>query len=275
MSTVAHLQHTRQYDKLLRQILLEGDRIADRTGEESIKLFGHSLSFDVRETIPILTGKKIASLYTYLELLWFISGSTLLSDLDPRVHHWWDRWIKDPTTSSLGPIYGKQLRDHGAGHVDQLAQVVESIKTSPMSRRHIVTTWDPTSVPDMGLPPCHGLVIQFDVSSDGYLSLCMTQRSADAFVGLPINMLSYTMLLYMVAQVTGLKPGRLTMFLGNVHIYVPHLSAVREYLDRRPAEQSPVLALNENVKDLFEFGVDDVKVKFYYPEGPISAGLFG
>lgn len=275
MTTQRHDSHIRQYDNLLRSILTKGENVMERSGEGARKLFGHAMRFDVSETIPLLTGKAVACKYTYYELLWFISGSTLLNDLDPRVRHWWSKWVKNQDTSDLGPIYGKQLRAHGAGQVDQLAQLIDGIKNNPMSRRHIVTTWDPSSIPDMGLPPCHGLVIQLGVSPRGRLDMCMTQRSADAFIGLPVNMLSYTMLLYMIAHVCNLKPGTLTMFLGDVHIYTPHMEGVREYLDRRPAEQSPTLAINKEVTSLFSFSPDDVVVENYEPMPQIKAALLG
>lgn len=220
------------YHDLLRDILENGEEHDDRTGVGAIRVFGRQWRHDMQDGFPLITTKEMFFRGVFLELKWFLSGSTHLQDLDKAVHKWWAPWAD--TDGSLGPIYGKQLRAHGPLAVDQLHCVLRDIMDSPDSRRIVMTTWDPSSVPDMKLPCCHGLVTQFCCHDDGGLSLSTYQRSADMFLGFPVNIASYALLLSLVAGVTGRYPRELVIFTGDTHLYKNHIPQVEEQLSRAP-----------------------------------------
>jgi thymidylate synthase len=285
----------RQYHELLQHIIDHGTQKGDRTGTGTISVFGYQNRYDLSEGFPLLTTKKMYTKGVFGELLWFISGDTKLRPLlEMNINIWNGDAYKAYSKSKdfdgasmqefverikaddefnakhgdLGPLYGKQWRDFGG--VDQLQQVIKSIKGSPDSRRHIVTAWNPAQVEDMALPPCHAL-FQFHVA-DGKLSCQLYQRSADAFLGVPFNIASYAALTMMVAHVTGLEAGEFVHTFGDLHIYNNHLDAVKEQLSRKP-KPLPRLVLNPKVKDLFSFKLDDLTIEGYDPHPPIKAQL--
>lgn len=225
----------KQYLDLCERVLREGVKKEDRTGTGTISVFGHQMRFNLEKGFPLLTTKKVHLKSIIHELLWFIQGSTnvkYLQDNDVRI---WKEWAKED--GELGPIYGYQWRswpDYAGGHIDQLKQVIESIKHNPDSRRHIVSAWNVGQINDMQLPPCH-ILFQFYVA-EGKLSCQLYQRSADLFLGVPFNIASYALLTMMMAQVTGLKPGEFIHTLGDVHIYHNHIDQVIVRLTREPRQ---------------------------------------
>jgi len=270
----------REYQDLLADILAHGSHSPNRTGVDTIKTFGQFLSFDLADGLPVLTTKKVHFKSVVGELLWFLSGSMSAKVLREKYGVTiWDEWQDED--GNLGPVYGKQWRDwdafdhwenpgafaQGRG-VDQVAQVINEIRTNPDSRRLVVSAWNPTQIPAMRLPPCH-MIYQFQVQ-DGYLSCLMNQRSVDAFLGLPFNIASYGLLTCMVAHVTGYKPGTLHLALGDTHIYQNHLTQVGEQLSREP-RALPTLWLNPVVQEINQFTPDDIKLMNYDPHPSIKA----
>jgi thymidylate synthase len=228
-----------QYLNLLRRIRDKGVVKGDRTGTGTISIFGYQMRFDLREGFPILTTKKVNFKAVVHELLWMLRGETNIRSLQEAGVHIWDEWADD--NGDLGPVYGKQWRSwafpdvwhpDGVDFIDQIANVVESIKNNPESRRHIVTAWNPAEVEEMALPPCH-LLFQFYVV-DGNLSCHMYQRSADVFLGVPFNIASYALLTHLVARECGLEPREFIHSFGDVHIYLNHEDQVSEQLTRSP-----------------------------------------
>ncbi len=244
----------KQYLDLLRHIMDDGTDRGDRTGTGTRSVFGHQMRFNLDDGFPLLTTKKLHLRSIIYELLWFLRGDTNVRYLQENGVRIWNEWAD--SNGDLGPVYGHQWRswpDGKGGTIDQISQVVEQIRNNPESRRLIVSAWNVAEVADMALPPCH-LLFQFYVTGDR-LSLQLYQRSADTFLGVPFNIASYALLLMMVAQVTGLKPGEFIHTIGDAHIYSNHFDQVREQLSRAP-RQLPEMVLNPDVKDIFGFGYD-------------------
>ncbi|MGB6009399.1 thymidylate synthase [Castellaniella sp.] len=258
-----------QYLERLEDILTRGARKSDRTGTGTLSLFGMQMRFSLEQDFPLLTTKRLHLKSIIYELLWFLRGDTNARWLQERGVTIWDEWA--PEDGDLGPIYGRQWRHWKTGdgrEIDQIAQLVESLRTDPDSRRHMVVAWNPGDIGDMALPPCHAL-FQFYVS-DGRLSCQLYQRSGDFFLGVPFNIACYALLTLMVAQVTGLRPGEFVHTLGDAHIYLNHLDQVREQLKRAP-RPFPTMHLNPAVTDLFAFKYEDFTLDAYDPYPKIVA----
>lgn len=251
----------RQYLDLLRHVLENGTPKNDRTGTGTLSVFGYQMRFNLEEGFPLLTTKKLHIRSIIYELLWFLRGETNIKYLNDNKVTIWDEWADE--NGDLGPIYGYQWRSWTAPDgriIDQISQVVESIKNNPDSRRHIVSAWNVGELDKMALPPCH-ILFQFYVAN-GKLSCQLYQRSADIFLGVPFNIASYSMLLMMMAQVTGLRPGEFIHTLGDAHIYNNHLEQVKLQLTREPYPL-PALRLNPNVKSIFDFKFEDFEIVNY------------
>ena len=260
-----------QYLDLLAEILARGALKGDRTGTGTRSLFGAQLRFDLGAGFPLLTTKKLHLKSILYELLWFIRGDTNVRWLQEHGVSIWDEWAD--ANGDLGPVYGYQWRhwkSPGGDEIDQLKAVVQSIRSNPDSRRHIVTAWNPADVERMALPPCHAL-FQFYVA-DGRLSCQMYQRSADMFLGVPFNIASYALLTLMMAQVTGHAPGDFVMTLGDAHLYLNHVEQAKEQLARSPRE-FPQMRLNIATTDLFAFGYEDFELQGYDPHPAIRAPI--
>jgi len=256
----------RQYLDLLERILADGAEKRDRTGTGTLSVFGHQMRFDLAQGFPLLTTKKVNFTAIAHELLWMLSGSTNVKDLDAGI---WDKWAD--SDGELGPVYGKQWRawpTADGSTIDQITDVVSEIRTNPDSRRLLVTAWNPADLAKMALPPCHCL-FQFYVA-DGRLSCQLYQRSADTFIGVPFNIASYALLTLMVAQVTGLAPGEFVHTLGDAHLYLNHLEQARLQLTREP-QPLPKMTLNPDVTDLFAFRFEDFTLEDYDPHPHIKA----
>jgi thymidylate synthase len=260
----------RQYLDLLADILANGARRGDRTGTGTLGVFGRQMRFDLSKGFPLLTTKKLHRKSIILELLWFLRGDTNVRWLQERGVSIWNEWAD--AEGELGPVYGKQWRSWAAPDgrvIDQIAAVVNSLKTNPDSRRHIVSAWNPAEVEDMALPPCHCL-FQFFVA-DGKLSCQLYQRSADVFLGVPFNIASYALLTLMMAKVCGLQPGEFVHTLGDAHLYMNHLDQAREQLSRDPLPL-PVMHVADR-DDLFAFEFEDFKLTGYHAHPSISAPI--
>ena len=258
----------KQYLDLLDRILKEGVRKEDRTGTGTISLFGHQMRFNMEEGFPLLTTKKLHLKSIIHELLWFLNGDTNVKYLQDNGVRIWNEWADE--NGDLGHIYGYQWRswpDYEGGHIDQISEVVNTLKTNPDSRRIIVNAWNVGDIKNMNLPPCHAF-FQFYVA-DGKLSLQLYQRSADTFLGVPFNIASYALLLKMMAQVCGLKEGDFVHTLGDAHIYVNHLEQVREQLSREP-RHLPTMKINPDVKSIFDFKYEDFELSDYDPHPHIK-----
>ncbi len=259
----------RPYLDLLQHVLAHGTRKADRTGTGTLSVFGHQMRFDLGQGFPLLTTKKVHLKSIVHELLWFLKGQTNIAYLKANGVSIWDEWAD--ANGDLGPIYGYQWRSwpsRDGRHIDQIAEVVETLKTNPDSRRIIVSAWNVGELDYMKLPPCHAF-FQFYVA-DGKLSCQLYQRSADIFLGVPFNIASYALLTLMMAQVTGLKPGDFVHTLGDAHIYLNHLDQVNLQLTRAP-RALPTMRLNPEVRDIFAFGFDDFQLDGYDPHPGIKA----
>jgi len=251
----------RQYLSLLDHVLKTGYKKADRTGTGAISVFGYQMRFDLQDGFPLLTTKKVHLRSIIHELLWFLKGNTNVAYLKENGVTIWDEWAKPD--GELGPVYGYQWRSWpkpDGTHVDQITSVVESIKTNPDSRRHIVSAWNVGELDKMALPPCH-LLFQFYVAGDK-LSCQMYQRSCDIFLGVPFNIASYALLTMMMAQVTGLKPGEFVHTLGDAHIYLNHLDQVKLQLTRTPFPL-PKMVINPEINDIFNFTYQDFTLQDY------------
>lgn len=260
-----------QYHDLLRHVLETGSDRGDRTGTGTRSVFGYQMRFDLAEGFPVITTKRLHLKSIIHELLWFLKGDTNIRYLKENGVSIWDEWADE--NGDLGPVYGAQWRswpDYDGGHIDQITKLVESIKTNPNSRRHIVTAWNPALVDDMALPPCHCL-FQFYVA-DGRLSCQLYQRSADIFLGVPFNIASYALMTQMIAQVTGLEPGDFVHTLGDAHLYANHFDQAKLQLTRKP-KALPVMKLNPDVKDLFSFTYDDFTLVGYEADASIKAPI--
>ncbi|GGH02075.1 MAG TPA: thymidylate synthase [Oceanicaulis sp.] len=257
------------YLDLLRDVMANGTPSDDRTGVGTRTVFGRQIRCDLADGFPLLTTKKVHFRSIAIELLWFIKGMTNVKWLQERGVTIWDEWADE--NGELGPVYGKQWRRWTAPdgrEIDQLADLVEQIKANPASRRLVLSAWNPADVPSMALPPCHTL-FQFHVAN-GRLSLQLYQRSADLFLGVPFNIASYALLLAMMAQATGLKPGEFVHTFGDAHIYSNHVEQVQRQL-ARDARPLPTLRLNPDVTDLFAFEYEDIEIVGYDPHPGISA----
>ena len=259
----------KQYLDLLRQVREHGTFKEDRTGTGTYAVFGHQMRFDLSEGFPMVTTKKLHLRSIIHELLWFLKGDTNIGYLKEHGVRIWDEWADEE--GNLGPVYGYQWRSWPhpkGGSVDQIANVLEQIRTNPQSRRLIVSAWNPGQVDEMKLPPCHCL-FQFYVAN-GRLSCQLYQRSADIFLGVPFNIASYALLLSMVAQVTGLQPGEFVHTLGDAHLYSNHLEQAQEQLTRTPMPP-PRLVLSPEVTNLFDFTFDDIQIENYASHPHIKA----
>jgi thymidylate synthase len=259
----------RQYLQLMKTVLETGTDRTDRTGTGTRSIFGYQMRFDLGEGFPLTTTKKLHLKSIIYELLWFLRGETNVRWLQERGVKIWDEWADE--NGDLGPVYGSQWRswpDGQGGSIDQIANVVQSIRTKPDSRRHIVSAWNPAEVDEMALPPCHCL-FQFYVSN-GKLSCQLYQRSADVFLGVPFNIASYALLTQMMAQVTGLKPGEFIHSFGDVHLYSNHFEQAREQLLRDP-RPLPRMTLNPDVTSIFDFQYEDFMLTGYEPHAHIKA----
>ncbi len=260
-----------QYLDLLRLVRDHGVEKGDRTGTGTRSIFGHQMRFDLRQGFPLVTTKKIHTRSVFGELLWFLRGQTNVQWLHDNNITIWDEWADD--AGELGPIYGYQWRSWPAPdgrHIDQLAGVIDAIRTNPDSRRHIVSAWNVADLADMALPPCHAF-FQFYVA-DGRLSCQLYQRSADIFLGVPFNIASYALLTHMVAQVTGLGVGDFVHTLGDAHLYLNHLDQAERQLAREP-RALPTLRLNPEVRAIDEFTLADIEVLNYDPHPGIRAPI--
>lgn len=253
----------KQYLDLLQRILDEGTEKHDRTGTGTVSIFGNQMRFDMSQGFPLLTTKKLHLKSIIYELLWFLRGDTNVKYLQEHGVRIWNEWADED--GELGPVYGHQWRSWptpDGGHIDQIKSVIDQIRHTPDSRRMIVSAWNVADIPQMHLPPCHCL-FQFYVA-DGKLSLQLYQRSADTFLGVPFNIASYALLLQMVAQVCGLQPGEFIHTTGDTHIYLNHLEQVKLQLTREP-RRLPVMRLNPDVKDIFDFKYEDFQLEGYDP----------
>lgn len=259
------------YLDLMRRILDEGVERSDRTGTGTLAVFGHQMRFDLAAGFPAVTTKKLHFKSILHELLWFLSGDTNVRYLQEHGVTIWDEWADE--NGDLGPVYGSQWRSWpapGGGSVDQIAQVVESIRANPYSRRHVVSAWNPAEVDHMALPPCHAL-FQFYVA-EGRLSCQLYQRSADVFLGVPFNIASYALLTLMMAQVTGLGAGDFILTLGDAHLYLNHLEQTRLQLTRKP-RPLPTMILDPAIDSIFDFRYEHFTLEGYDPHPAIRAPI--
>ena len=261
-----------EYHRLLRHVLDHGSYREDRTGTGAFSVFGEQSRYDLSKGFPLVTTKKCHLRSIIHELLWFIKGDTNVSYLQENKVTIWDEWAD--AEGNLGPVYGEQWRcwkgSAEAKPVDQLAQLIEGIKTKPYGRRHIVSAWNVARIDEMALPPCHCL-FQFFVAN-GKLSCQLYQRSADLFLGVPFNIASYALLTMMVAQVCDLQPGDFVHTFGDLHLYSNHLDQAREQLSREP-RSLPVMKINPEVKDIEGFKFDDFVLEGYDPWPAIKAPI--
>ena len=258
-----------QYQALLRQILDTGTVKTDRTGTGTVSIFGPQLRFNLAEGFPLVTTKKVHLKSIIHELLWFLQGDTNIAYLKEHGVKIWDEWAD--ANGELGPVYGHQWRswpDGQGGHIDQISQIIQQLKTQPDSRRILVSAWNVAELPAMKLQPCHAL-FQFYVA-DGKLSCQLYQRSADVFLGVPFNIASYALLTLMVAQVTGLQPGEFIWTGGDTHLYSNHLEQAELQLARAP-RSLPQMRINPNVTDIFGFKYEDFRLENYEPWPAIKA----
>lgn len=259
----------KQYQDLLRRVLEEGVVKSDRTGTGTKSVFGHQMRFDLSEGFPLLTTKKLHLKSIIYELLWFIQGNTNAKYLQEHGVRIWNEWADEE--GNLGPIYGAQWRrwrDAKGGTHDQLSEAIETIKNNPDSRRIIVSAWNVGELAEMHLPPCH-LLFQFYVA-EGRLSLQLYQRSADIFLGVPFNIASYALLLMMVAEVTGLKPGTFVHTLGDAHLYLNHIEQAELQLQREP-RPLPTMQITPGVEQIDDFKYEDFQLIGYDPHPHIKA----
>jgi thymidylate synthase len=270
-----------QYLDLVRRARNDGVVKGDRTGTGTRSVFGHQMRFDLSEGFPLVTTKKIHLKSVIHELLWFIKGDTNTAYLTENGVRIWNEWADE--NGDLGPVYGHQWRNWNSENVDQLKQVIETLKTNPNSRRMLISAWNPSVLPDTSksfsenvtdgkaaLPPCHAF-FQFYVA-DGKLSCQLYQRSADIFLGVPFNIASYALLTKMMAQVCGFEAGEFIHTLGDAHIYTNHFDQVELQLSRDP-KPLPTLKLNPNISDLFDFKYEDIEVLNYDPHPGIKGAV--
>lgn len=257
------------YLQLLRHVMESGADKSDRTGTGTRSIFGHQLRFDLSTGFPLVTTKKVHLKSVIYELLWFLKGDANIKYLKEHGVSIWDEWAD--ASGNLGPVYGYQWRswpDYNGGHIDQIKQVIQTLKNNPDSRRIIVSAWNVAQINEMALAPCH-CMFQFYVA-EGKLSCQLYQRSADLFLGVPFNIASYALLTLMMAQVCDLQPGDFVHTFGDAHIYKNHFEQVELQLSRTP-RPLPTMKLNPNVKDLFDFTYEDFTLENYDPHPAIKA----
>lgn len=285
----------KQYLDMCRYILENGEDRGDRTGTGTRSVFGYQNRYDLREGFPLLTTKKMFIRPIAEELLWFIKGDTNIKYLVDRNVKIWNEWpyedfkkhedfngetleefvlkIKEDDAfakkhGNLGPVYGAQWRNFNYEGIDQLEKLVDSLKNNPFSRRHIISAWNPAQVDNMALPPCHSF-LQFYVSADKkYLSCQLYQRSADTFLGVPFNIASYALFTHMLAQVCGYEAKEFVHTFGDAHIYMDHFDVVKTQIEREPLKLCK-LVLNKDVKSIFDFTIDDIKIEGYESHGKL------
>lgn len=258
----------KQYIDLVKRVLAEGAHKEDRTGTGTISVFGHQSRYNMEEGFPLVTTKKLHLKSIIHELLWFLKGDTNIKYLQDNGVRIWNEWADE--NGDLGHIYGYQWRswpDYNGGHIDQISEIIDTIKNNPDSRRIIVSAWNVADIPSMKLPPCHAF-FQFYVAN-GKLSLQLYQRSADIFLGVPFNIASYALLLKMMAQVTGLQAGDFVHTLGDAHIYTNHIEQLKMQIERelRPL---PQMILNPEIKNIFDFKYQDFTLEGYDPHPHIK-----
>ena len=259
----------RQYLDLLNHVLEHGDKKEDRTGTGTISVFGYQMRFDLSEKFPLLTTKKVHLKSVIHELLWFLKGSTNIRYLKENEVSIWDEWADE--NGNLGPVYGSQWRSWQTTNgrtIDQISNLINTIKNNPDSRRLIVSAWNVGEIDQMKLPPCH-CFFQFYVANNK-LSCQLYQRSADIFLGVPFNIASYALLTLMIAQVTDLTPGEFVHTLGDAHIYSNHIEQVHQQLSR-DVKDLPIMRINPHVKDIFSFKYEDFEILNYDPHPLIKA----
>lgn len=259
----------KQYHELMQHVLQNGIQKHDRTGTGTISVFGYQMRFNLQDGFPLVTTKKLHLRSIIHELIWFLKGETNIKYLKDNGVSIWDEWADE--NGELGPVYGSQWRSWpkpDGGHIDQITQVINQIKSNPDSRRLIVSAWNVAEVENMALPPCHSF-FQFYVAN-GKLSCQLYQRSADIFLGVPFNIASYALLTMMVAQVCGLEAGDFVHTLGDAHLYNNHLDQTRLQLSRdcRPL---PQMKLNPEIKNIFDFKFEDFSLENYDPHPHIKA----
>lgn len=260
-----------QFHELLNHVLKHGTKKMDRTGTGTTSIFGYQMRFNLQEGFPLLTTKKLHTRSIFHELLWFLMGDTNIKYLKDNNVGIWDEWAD--ADGNLGPVYGKQWRSWETADgrkIDQITNVIEQIKKNPDSRRHLVIAFNPGDVDRMALPPCHAF-FQFYVA-DGKLSCQLYQRSADIFLGVPFNIASYALLVHMIAQVCELEVGDFVHSFGDAHIYSNHMEQV-ELLLSRETRPLPKLKLNPNIKNIFDFKIEDIEVIDYNPHPVIKAAV--
>ena len=260
-----------QYLDLMEEVLTKGTMKEDRTGTGTLSLFAKQMRFDLSEGFPLVTTKKLHIRSIIHELLWFLSGSTNIKYLTENKVRIWNEWADE--NGDLGPVYGKQWRSFpkpDGGSVDQISDLVEGLKKSPDSRRHLVVAWNPGEVEKMALPPCHCL-FQFYIEKNK-LSCQLYQRSADSFLGVPFNIASYSLLLHMVSHVLSLELGEFIYTVGDLHLYKNHIEQVRTQLSRNPYPL-PKLNIKRNVEDIFSFRFDDFEIVNYKAHPHISGEI--
>ena len=261
----------KQYLDLLKHVMETGSEKKDRTGTGTKSIFGYQMRFNLAEGFPLLTTKKLHTKSVIYELLWFLKGDTNIKYLNDNGVRIWNDWADE--NGDLGRIYGYQWRfwtDEEGQKTDQIAAVVESIKRNPGSRRHMVSAWNVGDLKRMALPPCHTM-FQYYVA-DGKLSCQLYQRSADIFLGVPFNIASYSLLLMMIAQVTGLQPGEFIHTFGDAHIYLNHMDQVKLQLSREP-RKLPVMNINPEIDSIFGFSFEDFSISGYDPHPHIKGEI--
>ena len=260
-----------QYLDLINHVINDGNNKSDRTGTGTRSVFGYQMRFDLKNSFPLLTTKKIHFKSIIYELLWFLNGDTNTKYLNENGISIWNEWADE--NGDLGPVYGYQWRSWPSktgGKIDQISYLIEQLKMNPDSRRHIVSAWNPSDVDEMALPPCHCL-FQFYVSQ-GALSCQLYQRSADIFLGVPFNIASYSLLTIMIAKILNLKPGEFIHTFGDAHLYNNHFDQAREQIQRTP-KTSPKIKILSSPDSIFDFQYNDFVLEDYNPHPHISAPI--
>jgi len=271
----------KQYLDLVKHVLENGTQKGDRTGTGTKSVFGYQMRFDLSEGFPLVTTKKLHLKSIIFELLWFLNGDTNIKYLNDNGVKIWDEWADE--NGNLGPVYGAQWRNWDGREIDQITELIETLKTNPNSRRMLVSAWNPRVLPDtsksfsdnvaegnVALPPCHAF-FQFYVA-DGKLSCQLYQRSADIFLGVPFNIASYALLTIMIAQVCGYQPGDFIHTFGDAHIYNNHMEQLELQLSREP-RPLPKMVLNPEVKNIFDFKFEDFTLENYDPHPHIKGAV--
>lgn len=259
----------KQYTKLVKKILKTGIYRKNRTKIDSLSIFGHQMKFCVKNKFPLLTTKKLNLRLIIHELLWFLSGSNNIEYLKKKNVHIWDKWADEQ--GNLGPIYGFQWRKWN-NNIDQIDNVIQEIIKNPISRRLIVSSWNVGAIHQMSIPPCH-VLFQFYVNvENNNISLQLYQRSADVFLGLPFNIASYSLLLMMIAQVTGLKAYKFIHTLGDAHIYTNHIPQIKTQIKRK-IKSLPEMVINKKIKNIEDFKIHDFVIKNYNPHPTIKGEI--